>query len=168
MREDRGPRCRRGCRNLSLLRTRGQSFPNPLQAPHAWVVRARLRPWGGVLSNRVLSSGVLSSGMLNNGLSSSGVLSSGGLRDGVSSRNVQSSDNRKIQGLRDDQVHIDPTPEIVKTPGACGLWALGLRVRGLHALGLRAGRLCAGCLHACIAHARGLRGHGHRALVQRD
>lgn len=96
------------------------------------------------------------------------MLSNGGSRGGESSRNLQSSDNRKIQGLRDDQVHIDPTLEIVKTPGACGLWALGLRVRGLHALGLRAGRLCAGCLHACMVHARGLRGRGHHALVQRD
>lgn len=111
--------------------------------------------------------------MLNSGLSSSGVSSSGGSRGGVSSRNVQSSDNRKIQGLRGDQVHIDPVLEIVKAPGARGLRALGLRVSGFRALGFRAGRLCAGRLHACMAHSRGLRGRGHRALghralVQRD
>jgi len=126
-----------------------------------------------VLSNQVLSSGMLSSGMLNSGLSSSGLLSSRGSRGGVSSLNVQSSDNRKIQGLRGGQIHIDPVLEIVKAPGARGIRALGLRARGLRALGLRAGRFRAGrlraCrLRACMAHARGLRGCGHRALVQRD
>ena len=86
----------------------------------------------------------------------------------MSSRNVRSFDNGKIQGLRGDQVHIEPVLEIVKAPGARGLRALGLRACGFRALGLRAGRLRAGRLRACMAHARGPRGRGHRALVQRD
>ena len=81
------------------------------------------------------------------------VLSSGRPRGGVS--NLQSSDNRKIQGRRDDQVHINPVLETVKAPRARRLRALGLRARGLRALGLRADGLRTARLRACMAHARG-------------